>query len=428
MPKTKSDSKPAFVVSLRNMSIPIFERTDKKNGTLYRGYFFSYTEAGQRKQKRCSTLDAAKAEATKFIRDRTDHQPHQREISLSEFADWSAAMQMLRGRPQTTLAEVVSEWARAQDALRGRGTLADATAAFSRVVHESKLPAITVPSLVKKFVEAKRAEGLSSLYIDDIDKKLTRFSNTFRGHIGSIKPEEVSQWIFKRASGRNANNLRSSISTLFSFARQEGYLSRDKKHAVELVRRVKEKPTKIGIYRPQELRKVLDKASERTLPALAIAAFAGLRITEIFRLEWDEVNLERLHIVVQANKAKTASRRIVPILPALAAWLKKVPKEKRTGFVTPQYANLENISRVFSGAFEGTGVTFQQNGFRHSFASYRLAEVKSADQVALEMGNSPRKLFTNYRELVTEDDAAEWFAVLPQGPKKPKRQTKGKAN
>lgn len=411
-----TDSKPALVVSLRNMSIPIFERTDKKNGSVYRGYVFSYTEAGRRKQKRCRALDSAKAEAQKIIRDRTEHQPHQREISLEEFADWSAAMRMLRGRAQTTLVEVVSEWARAQDALGGRGTLADATAAFARTVRETKLPAITVPVLVAKFAAAKKAEGLSALYVDDIEKKLTRFSNTFRGHIGSIKAEEISQWIFARAKGRHANNLRAAISTLFSFARAEGYLSREKKHAAELVRRVKERPPPIGIYTPGQLRAVLSKARGRTRTAMAIAAFGGLRITEVFRLEWSDVNLERGHIVVQAGKAKTASRRIVPILSALDAWLKLVPAEERRGFVTPQYANLENISRVFSGAFDGTGVEFKQNGFRHSFASYRLATVKSADQVALEMGNSPRKLFTNYRELVTEEEAAQWFAVLPPRP------------
>jgi hypothetical protein len=40
--------------------------------------------------------------------------------------------------------------------------------------------------------------------------------------------------------------------------------------------------------------------------------------------------------------------------------------------------------------------------------------VESAAKVALEMGNSPRKLFTNYRELVTPEDAAAWFAVAPE--------------
>jgi hypothetical protein len=33
--------------------------------------------------------------------------------------------------------------------------------------------------------------------------------------------------------------------------------------------------------------------------------------------------------------------------------------------------------------------------------------------VALEMGNSPRKLFTNYRQLATPAQAEKWFSVMP---------------
>ena len=53
------------------------------------------------------------------------------------------------------------------------------------------------------------------------------------------------------------------------------------------------------------------------------------------------------------------------------------------------------------------------NGLRHSFCSYRLAVTKSAVQVALEAGNSPKMLFENYRELVTEKDALAYFGILP---------------
>ena len=51
---------------------------------------------------------------------------------------------------------------------------------------------------------------------------------------------------------------------------------------------------------------------------------------------------------------------------------------------------------------------------RHSFCSYRMAEVKNAAQVALEAGNSPRMIFEHYRELVTEDEAKEWFGIGPK--------------
>ena len=43
-----------------------------------------------------------------------------------------------------------------------------------------------------------------------------------------------------------------------------------------------------------------------------------------------------------------------------------------------------------------------------------MAETKSAAQVALEAGNSPKMLFEHYRELVTEDEAKEWFGLTPK--------------
>ena len=67
----------------------------------------------------------------------------------------------------------------------------------------------------------------------------------------------------------------------------------------------------------------------------------------------------------------------------------------------------------------------EANALRHSYASYRLADIKDAARVALEMGNSPTMLFRNYRELVTEKQAAEWFAVLPKkNPQRRNRRTK----
>jgi hypothetical protein len=39
--------------------------------------------------------------------------------------------------------------------------------------------------------------------------------------------------------------------------------------------------------------------------------------------------------------------------------------------------------------------------------------VPDAGRIALEMGNSPEKLFTNYRELDRHGHAADWFALEP---------------
>jgi len=52
-------------------------------------------------------------------------------------------------------------------------------------------------------------------------------------------------------------------------------------------------------------------------------------------------------------------------------------------------------------------VPLVHNGLRHSYCSYRMAETKSAPQVDLEDGNSPKMLFEHYRELATVAEAKE---------------------
>jgi hypothetical protein len=62
-------------------------------------------------------------------------------------------------------------------------------------------------------------------------------------------------------------------------------------------------------------------------------------------------------------------------------------------------------------------VAWPHNCLRHSYASYRVAGVADTARVALEMGNSPQKLMTNYRELVDEHEAQAWFSIAPKRPK-----------
>ena len=40
-----------------------------------------------------------------------------------------------------------------------------------------------------------------------------------------------------------------------------------------------------------------------------------------------------------------------------------------------------------------------------------MAEAKIAAQVTFDAGNSPKMLIEHYRELVTEDEAKEWFSL-----------------
>jgi integrase len=165
----------------------------------------------------------------------------------------------------------------------------------------------------------------------------------------------------------------------------------------------------IEIFTADEITKILAAARDDARPAMAIGAFAGIRTAEVCRLDWTEVNLEKGLIEIKKGKAKTRSRRLVPITTNLALFLKDVAQP--TGPVWPHSEPF--LFDLMRDAGNNGGVKWKHNALRHSFISYRVAKMKNVNEVSMEAGNSPDMIFKHYRELVTEKEADAWFGVTP---------------
>ncbi len=59
-------------------------------------------------------------------------------------------------------------------------------------------------------------------------------------------------------------------------------------------------------------------------------------------------------------------------------------------------------------------VRWRPNALRHSYASYRFAQIGDAGRVAGELGNSAAVVHRHYRELVKPANAERWFALRPE--------------
>jgi integrase len=197
------------------------------------------------------------------------------------------------------------------------------------------------------------------------------------------------------------------VNLLFSFALARNYLPEGRPIATAGLKKVKVVGGDVSVFTPEQMATILHAAPPHLIPILAIGAFSGIRMAELARLDWSAVNLDRRIIEVRAGQAKTASRRIIPISDNLAVWLKPVPRQGRV-------LALSDLQRESAALARAVGIEWPRNVLRHSYISYRIAIVKSAEQVALEAGNSPSIIFKHYRELVTEDVAGQWFAILPK--------------
>src|SRR5262249_28055722 len=174
--------------------------------------------------------------------------------------------------------------------------------------------------------------------------------------------------------------------------------------------KVKEADGTIGILSVTQAARLLE-ASGELLPYVAIGLFAGLRSSEIERLDWSDINFESDLIKVEAMKGtrkNTRRRRFVRIQENLHEWLQ--PCRELRGHVAPQ----GNFRELFDAAREAAGITkWPTNALRHSFGSYHLAHFNDVNALALEMGNSPEMIFAHYRELVRPKEAARYWSLKP---------------
>jgi integrase len=196
--------------------------------------------------------------------------------------------------------------------------------------------------------------------------------------------------------------------SLFHFARRRGYLPKGQTTEADDVETVRDHDGEIAVLKPTQLALLLNKANPMHQLFFALGAFTGIRSAELLRVEWSEVNFEKGHIEVKARKSKTATRRLVPIQPNLMLWL--APYRGSTGKL---FRSRRTVDAAIAFAKE-QGIEWSSNILRHSYATYRLSIMPDAARVALEMGNSPAKLFTNYRELDRENHAPAWFAIAPK--------------
>ena len=134
---------------------------------------------------------------------------------------------------------------------------------------------------------------------------------------------------------------------------------------------------------------------------------------EIFRLCWEDVWRVKEFIELGRDITKGKRRRLTPLLPALREWLE--PYKQMTGPIWK--GTRGQWDHGLTKLRKANGIK-GHNLLRHSYASYRLADVQDAGKVSLEMGNSPNVLLRDYRELVTPTQAKEWFSVLPEEPEK----------
>ncbi len=379
---------------------------NRSNG--YPHYTVAWKEGGRRRTRVFAAMDEARMIAQQTSVRLTNGASAIDEVTKRD-------IELLRHCERTaegfgvTLAAAIEEWSSARK-LAGHTALSDAVR-FFQTNRLDLLPVKPITEVVEEFLISRGARGVTETYVTRSRDYLKRFTSQVSGNIGDVSVSDINGYLQAQDSlgPTTKNALRTCLVTMFGFAKRQGYLHPDRKTAAEQTEKFKVPESEIEIFTPEEMERLLLTSHARILPLMAIGAFAGIRSTEIRRLDWSDIKWDRGHIEIAGRKAKTRSRRLVPLPENLKAWL--APVRRESGPVIEMSDPSGTLGDVAVKAQIPGG--WRQNGLRHSFISYRVAETGDVARTSLEAGNSPKVVFRHYREVVDEQAAKAWFSIMP---------------
>jgi integrase len=396
----------------------------------YTEYTLAYYQDGQRKTKTSADFDALVTSGKEILADLKEGRSKSTLLTVGERNDYALAIDILKptGIPLTIAAQ---HFAKAVEILGSDLVVQAAQEYVSR--HLDKIKPIKVSDAVTELLAEKEAAKKSAVHIARLRIHLNRFAAAMQKELAKVTVEEMDLFLDslkdadgKRVGERTRDNHADSIVTLYRWAQRKRYVAADYDDMERITRLDSDEDGDIEIYRPAELAALLSNSSGELVPFLAIGAFAGLRSSEILRLDWADVKIENGSscIVVQRGKVKKRgkSRRVVPMTENLKAWI--TPHAKKSGPVWEHsqpllYRGLQDLVPAAQAALQkenpAAKLEWKPNALRHSFISYRVHSVQNVNQVALEAGNSPDIVFSNYRELVDDASAKAWFGIMPEG-------------
>lgn len=289
--------------------------------------------------------------------------------------------------------------------------------------HSRRAPRKNSTEAIAEFLAVKEANrGRSSHNLEILTRHLKKLPDANLADIRVTDLPEIP------GAARTKVNVINAWITFFRWCVVREYLPRGEKTAPERL----EKPIVLrsipATWTPAELETLLADVRPEYLGWLACGNLAGIRTEELCPapssdkspLDWSDFQWERDLIIVRPETDKNGHRRVVPILPRLRAilWPLRRPSG-RIGPVLPPHTPPKGGIMAETTRLGACVGGWRRNANRHSFISYRAAQVGIA-QAAMEAGNSESEAKKSYNDSKGRDEADAFLGKvtpksLPEG-------------
>ena len=264
----------------------------------------------------------------------------------------------------------------------------------------------TLSRAIADCVAAKLAAGRSRPYCEALHGELLRFARGVEVRpVREVTLAHVEAHVARAGkSPATRSGALGKVSAFLEWCRRRGWVPENVAERVERV----SVPAKVPrILSPAEAATLLAAVPARSRPWVILGLFCGLRPAEADAIRWDDIRPGFVEVTAAASKVRR--RRLVPICPTAAAWL--AAARALGGELPCPVVTRRRDTRATRG--EMGWDAWPADILRHSAASYLLARDKDAPKVADALGHSAGVLFRHYREVVTPEAAAEFWALRP---------------
>jgi integrase len=305
---------------------------------------------------------------------------------------------------------------------------------------------------------SKTVREAAALWLDSVSSRIERASLVdYTGHVnhfivarlGDLKLSKLNtatardfeDWLAKENSPAMQKKVMATFGTMIADARERGFVStnvvqdliRSRKGRRSSEKRHKGK-LKVGVDIPTaaEVGDIIAKANARYRPLLVVAAFTGLRASELRGLRWADVDLDKneLHVRQRADRYRQIGRpkshageRTVAfgkiVTNTLREWKLACPKGD-LGLVFPNgKGKVEFLSNIVDRGLKPTQTKYTgMHCLRHFYASWCIDRNLPPKVIQERMGHSSITMtFDRYGHLfprkddTSEMDAAEMMVI-----------------
>lgn len=278
------------------------------------------------------------------------------------------------------------------------------------------LPSVTIETVVQEFLLVKSQDGLKPDTYATIKNHLGKLTERFgSSYIKNITTDDLNTFLRGIKSLRYRHNHRTTIKSFFRWALSKNYVRYMPQYGGTVAdgtqsissKHFKKTP---DIYTPEELKRLFDAAHWSMVPWLIAANYSGIRLAEIARLKWSDIDWDEGAFVLKTEITKTSNRRMAYFPPGVKEGLKKIAEEaERRGIAKLLYGNpLKRTSKLR----EEAKVAHRKNGNRKAYISYAMALTRNANEIAEQCGNSAQEIQRTYKGLTSKTIAEEWFKVI----------------